>query len=164
MTAASADRTNNDRLCYSRAMRPIIAALIAGLACCTPPVVAAADPLSPVSFRQVVEVAKEYAADRTLVFYCLRKQKEMVPFFYFILHSETQDALVKLKDAGGTPEQNATLVQAVLANTRFFPADASDPALEAECTAKDVEKNYYSFNGRISFPLAMREPLKSLSR
>ena len=145
-------------------MRPILPRLIAGLACWALPTVAAAEPLTPVSFRQVIEVAREYAADRTLVFYCLRKQAEMVPFFYFILHSETQDALVKLKDAGGTPAQNAELVRTVLANTRFAAADANDPALESECKAKDVEKNYYTFTGRISFPLAMREPVKSLGR
>jgi hypothetical protein len=145
-------------------MRPIIPRLLAiGFACCAP-AIAAADPLTPISFRQVIAVAKEYAADRTLVFYCLRKQAEMVPFFYFILHSETQDALVKLKEAGGTPEQNAELVRTILANTRFSAADANDPALEAECKAKDVEKNYYTFTGRISFPLAMREPVKSIGR
>jgi hypothetical protein len=145
-------------------MRPILPSLLAGLACCALPTIAAADPLTPVSFRQVIETAKEYAADRTLVFYCLRKQAEMVPFFYYILHVETQDALVKLKDAGGTPEQNAELVRTILATTRVSAPDANDPALEAECTAKDVEKNFYTFTGRVSFPLAMREPVKSLSR
>jgi len=146
-------------------MRPIIPRLFAaGFVCCALPAIAAADPLTPISFRQVISVAKEYAADRTLVFYCLRKQAEMVPFFYLILHSETQDALVKLREAGGTPEQNAELVRTILANTRFSAADANDPALEAECKTKDVEKNYYTFTGRISFPLAMREPVKSLGR
>ena len=145
-------------------MRPILPSFLAGVACCALPTIAAADPLTPVSFRQVIEAAKQYAADRTLVFYCLRKQTEMVPFFYYILHSETHDALVRLKGAGGTPEQNAELVRTILANTRFSAADASDPALDAECKAKDVEKNYYTFTGRISFPLAMREPVKSLGR
>jgi hypothetical protein len=144
-------------------MRPILSSLLAGLACAVP-TIAAADPLTPVSFRQVIEAAKEYASDRTLVFYCLRKQAEMAPFFYYILHSETQDALAKLKDAGGTPEQNAELVRTVLANTRFSTADANDATLEAECKAKDVEKSYYTFTGRISYPLAMREPVKSLGR
>jgi hypothetical protein len=145
-------------------MRPMLPRLLAGLACCALPTIAAADPLTPVSFRQVIEAAKEYAADRTLVFYCLRKQAEMAPFFYYILHSETQDALVQLKGAGGTPDQNAELVRTILANTRFSPPDANDPALEADCKSKDVEKNYYAFTGRISFPLAMREPVKSLGR
>lgn len=141
-------------------MRPI---LLAGLACALP-TIAAADPLTPVSFRQIIEAAKQYAADRTLVFYCLRKDKEVASAFHYILHSETQDALVKLKDAGGTPDQNAELVRTILANTRFFAPDANDPALDAECKAKDVEKSYYTFTGRISYPLAMREPVKSLGR
>ena len=109
-------------------------------------------------------MAREYAADRTLVYYCLRKQAEMVPFFYLILHSETQDALAKLKAAGGTTEQNAELVRAVYVNTRFAAPETDDPVLEAECKAKDVENNFYSFNGRLSIPLAGREPFKSLSR
>jgi len=145
-------------------MRPILPRVLVGLACCTLPALAAAEPLTPVSFRQVIEAAKEYAADRTLVFYCLRHDKAVASAFHYILHAETQDALVKLKDAGGTPDQNAELVRTILANTRFFAADANDPALEAECKAKDVEKSYYTFTGRISFPLAMREPVKSLSR
>jgi hypothetical protein len=145
-------------------MRPIIATLLAGLACCTPPSIAAADPLTPVSYRQIIEAAKEYAADRTLVFYCLRKDKALASAFHYILHSETEDALVKLKDAGGTPDQNAELVRTILANTRVAATDANDPAMDAECKAKDVEKSYYTFTGRISFPLAMREPLKSLRR
>jgi hypothetical protein len=145
-------------------MRPILPRVLVGLACCLPPTVVAAEPLTPVSFRQVIEAAKEYAADRTLVFYCLRKDKALASAFHYILHSETQDALVKLKDAGGTPDQNAELVRTVLANTRIAATDANDAAMDAECTAKDVEKSYYTFTGRISFPLAMREPLKSLGR
>jgi hypothetical protein len=94
----------------------------------------------------------------------MRRDGAPFPVLYFILHSETQDALVKLKDAGGTPQQKAGLVQAVLANTRFTAADTNDPALEAECKANDVEKNYYGFQGRISFPLAMRGPVRSLGR
>lgn len=144
-------------------MRPILPCLLAGLASALPTLVAA-DPLTPVSFRQIIEAAKEYAADRTLVFYCLRKDKELASAFHYILHSETQDALMKLKDAGGTPDQNAALVRTILTNARVSPADANDPALDAECKAKDVEKSYYTFTGRISYPLAMREPLKSLSR
>jgi len=88
----------------------------------------------------------------------------MMPFFYLILHSETQDALAKLKAAGAKTEQNAELVRTVLATTRFAAAEANDPALEAECKAKDVENNFYTFNGRISIPLAGREPFKALSR
>ena len=143
-------------------MRPILPSLLVGLAC-TLPTIATADPLTPVSFRQIIEAAKEYAADRTLVFYCLRKDTQLASAFHYILHSETQDALIKLKDAGGTPDQNPKLVRTILANTRISGSDANDPALEAECKAKDVEKNYYTFTGRISYPLAMREPLKSLS-
>jgi len=144
-------------------MRPITSRLlVGGLACCALPAIATADPLTPVSFRQLIAAAREYAAGRTLVFYCLRKQTEMVPFFYFILHSETHDALVKLKDAGGTPQQNAELVQAVQASVRFSAASSDDAALETECKAQNVEQNYYSFQGRISYPLAMREPFKSL--
>ena len=73
-----------------------------------------------------------------------------VPFFY-LSFMETQDALIKLKGAGGTPEQNAELVRTILATTRFSAADANDAALEAECKAKDVEKNFYTFTDASAF-------------
>ena len=75
-------------------MRPFIPAFLAG---CLIPSLAAAEPLTPLSFRAALETAKTYAADRTLVFYCLRHETEMVPFTYMIVHMETEDALAKLR-------------------------------------------------------------------
>lgn len=132
-------------------------------ACLAVPAVARAEPLTPRLFDAAIATAKDYAADRTLVFYCIRRDAEMLPFTYIIVHFELEDALKKLKGAGSDARQNALLVEAVMANVRFFPkADVKDPALEAECASKDVEKNYYSFSGNISVPLASRPPFRTL--
>ena len=49
-----------------------------------PPVVTSAEPLTPVRLPAESTTAKAYAADRTLVFYCIRNEPEMVPFNYFM--------------------------------------------------------------------------------
>lgn len=145
-------------------MRPILSSLLAGaLACCSLPGAAVAELLTPISFQAALESAKAYAADRTLIFYCLRHNAEMAPFTYFIVHAELQDALVKLRGAGSSAQQNAELVQAVLANVRFPAPGADDPALETECKTRDVEKSYYRFEGSFSMPLALRRPFKDLT-
>jgi hypothetical protein len=142
-------------------MRSLISAL---LACCLFPGFAAAEPLTPLSFRSALEVAKLYAADRTLVFYCLRQEAEMVPFTYMIVHVEIEEALVKLRAAGSSAEQNAQLVQTVMTNVRFPAPGASDPAVDAECRDKKVADNYFIFNGSFSVPLAHRQPFNTLTR
>lgn len=134
------------------------------LACCLMPGLAAAEPLTPLSFRAALETAKAYAADRTLVFYCLRHETEMVPFTYMIVHMETEDALAKLRAAGSEAKQNALLVQTVMTNVRFPAPGASDPALDAECKAKNVEQSFYTYSGSFSVPLANRRPFDKLTR
>lgn len=146
-------------------MRPILSRLLAGiLASGALSAAAAAEPLTPISFRAALATAKAYAVDRTLVFYCLRQTPEMVPFTYLILHSELQDALAKLKSAGSTTQQNAELAQTVLANVHFPKPGASDPALEAECKARNVEDNFYIYTGSFSVTLAGRPPFRDLTR
>lgn len=134
------------------------------LASCLTPIMAMAEPLTPLSFRSALEVAKLYAADRTLVFYCLGQDPEMVAFTYMIVHVEIEEALVKLRAAGSSAEQNAQLVQTVMTNVRFPTPGASDPAVDAECRDKKVADNYFIFNGSFSVPLAHRRPFNSLTR
>lgn len=142
-------------------MRSLISAL---LALCLLPGFAAAEPLTPLSFRSALEVAKLYAADRTLVFYCLGEDPEMVAFTYMIVHVEIEEALVKLRAAGSDAKQNAQLVQTVMTNVRFPTPGKSDPALDAECKEKNVANEFFIFNGSFSVPLAHRRPFNSLTR
>lgn len=134
------------------------------LGCCLMPGLAAAEPLTPSSFRAALEAAKAYAADRTLIFYCLRHETEWVPFAYIIVHMETEDALAKLRAAGSDAKQNAQLVQTVMTNVRFPAPGASDPALDAECKAKNVEQSFFTYSGSFSVPLANRRPFDKLTR
>lgn len=142
-------------------MRSLVSTL---LAACLLPGFATAEPLTPLSFRSALEVAKLYAADRTLVFYCLGQDPEMVAFTYMIVHVEIEEALVKLRAAGSDAKQNAQLVQTVMTNVRFPAPGASDPALDAECKEKNVANEFFIFNGSFSVPLAHRRPFNTLTR
>jgi hypothetical protein len=144
-------------------MRPIVPLLASGIACCALPSIAAAEPLTPVRFQQALATAKAYAADRTLVFYCIRNHDGMLPFNYFVIHDDTERALAKLKSVGSDAKQNAELVQAVMANVRYPTAGASDAAMDAECKAKNVEQSYFTFTRPLGTPLFMRPPFDSLN-
>jgi hypothetical protein len=142
-------------------MRPI-GPLLAGIACCALPSIANAEPLTPVRFQQVLATAKAYAADRTLIFYCIRDEPGMLPFNYLVIHSETEAALNKLKAAGSEARQNAELVEAVMANVRYPTTGASDAAMDAECKSKNVKQSYFTFSGPLITPLDKRPPFDML--
>jgi hypothetical protein len=142
-------------------MRSIVP-LLAGMACCALPSLASAEPLTPVRFQQILATAKAYAADRTLVFYCIRDEPGMPTFNYLVIHTEIAEALDKLKAAGSDSRQNAELVVAVMANVRYPAANASDSAMDAECKAKNVKQNYFTFSGPLIAPLDKRPPFDML--
>jgi hypothetical protein len=143
-------------------MRSFAQLLVSGMACCVLPSIASAEPLTPVRFQQVLATAKAYAAERTLIFYCIRDEPGMLPFNYLVIHTETQEALSKLKAAGSEARQNAELVEAVMANVRYPTTGASDPAMDAECKAKNVKQNYFTFSGPLITPLDRRPPFDTL--
>ena len=141
-----------------RSIAPLLACVVWGAL----PPIAAAEPLTPVRFQQILATAKTYAADRTLVFYCIRDEPGMLPFNYLVIHTEIAEALDKLKAAGSDSKQNAALVEAVMANVRYPTANASDAAMDAECKAKNVKQNYFTFSGPLITPLDKRPPFDTL--
>ena len=143
-------------------MRSITPLLACSIVCGVLPSIAAAEPLTPVRFQQILATAKAYAADRTLVFYCTRDEPGMLPFHYLIIHMETEAALNKLKAAGSEARQNAELVEAVMANVRYPTTGASDAAMDAECKAKNVKQSYFTFSGPLIAPLDKRPPFDML--
>ena len=143
-------------------MRSITPLLACSIVCGALPSIAAAEPLTPVRFQQVLATAKAYAADRTLIFYCIRDEPGMLPFNYLGVHTETEAALNMLKAAGSEAKQNAELVEAVMANVRYPTAGASDAAMDAECTSKNVKQNYFTFSGPLITPLDKRPPFDTL--
>jgi hypothetical protein len=136
--------------------------LAAGLACCALPSVAAAESLTPERFRAALAAAKSYAADRTLVFYCLRQDTDLAP--HLIVHVEIADALAKFRAAGADSKQNAELIQTVMTNIRFPAPGATDAALDVECKVNNVAQSYYLFRGSFSVPLDGRPPFDRLTR
>ena len=143
-------------------MRSIASLLACSIVCGALPSIAIAEPLTPARFQQILATAKAYAADRTLIFYCIRDEPGMLPFRYLVIHGETEDALKKLKAAGSDRRQDAELVQAVMANVRYPTTDASDAAMDAECKSKNGKENYYTFSGPMIMPLEGRPPFNSL--
>ena len=143
-------------------MRSITPLLACSIVCGVLPSIAAAEPLTPVRFQQILATAKAYAADRTLVFYCIRDEPGMLPFNYLVIHIETEAALNKLKAAGSEARQNAELVEAVMANVRYPTAGASDAAMDAECKSKNVKQSYFTFSGPLITPLDKRPPFDML--
>jgi hypothetical protein len=145
-------------------MRSIAPLLAVGIALSALPSIATAEPLTPMRFQQALATARAYAADRTLVCYCIRNHDGMLALSYLVTHTDIEAALAKLKAAGSDAKQNAELVQAVMANVRYPTAGMSDAAMDAECKAKNVEQNYFTFSGPLVRPLFMRPPFDSLTR
>jgi hypothetical protein len=124
---------------------------------------AAQQPLDPVRFEGVLAAARGYAADVSLVNYCLRLYDEQRPFLYYAVLLDLAKAVDTLKAADADPGQNARFVEAVWANVRFYPKDANDAALDRRCIEDEVEKNY-ARNFGLSPPLHRRPPLDKLGR
>jgi hypothetical protein len=135
--------------------------LILSAALLAPSVAAAQQPLDPVRFEGVLAAARGYAADVSLVNYCLRVYDEQRPFLYYAVQLDLAKALDTLEAADAEPGQNARFVEAVWANVRFYPKDAKDPALDRRCIEGEVEKNY-ARNFGLSPPLYRRPPLDKL--
>src|SRR6185436_12243258 len=112
--------------------------LFAGLL--APSLAIAQQPLDPGRFKALLAAAKSYAADASLVHYCLRVYDERRPFLYYDMLRDLVGALAVLEAADAKSEHKAEFVEAVLANVRFYPKDAKDPALDRRCTEEEVEK------------------------
>lgn len=129
--------------------------LIAG----SPP--ARAEKLDPALFQDLLKTARAYAADRTLIFYCLRKSDEMMPFLYAGVHLDIAYALQLLRASGADERQRAELIEAVLRNVRSAPRDEDDPQRNTNCAAAEVEKSLAVLKG-VGAPLFQRPPFERL--
>ena len=135
--------------------------LVAGLVLAATPTAARAEQIDPQRFDALLATARGYAEDRSLIFYCLRGNEEVVPFLYAGLHFDIEEAVQGLRAAGSDDRQNALLIQAVLSHVRFAAPEAQDPLLDQQCVAKDVEKSLDMLQG-VGVPLAIRPPFDAL--
>ena len=124
--------------------------------------VARAEQIDSRRFDALLATARSYAEDRSLIFYCLRGNQEMVPFLYAGLHFDIADAVQRLRAAGSDDRQNALLIEAVLNHVRFAAGAAQDSLLDQQCAAKDVEKSLEMLQG-VGVPLAIRPPFDELN-
>jgi hypothetical protein len=142
-------------------MRKLLPALAASLMVLTAEPAAAAEKLDAALFEAVLKTARDYAADRTLIFYCLRKNDETMPFLFAGVHLDIAYALQLLRAAGADDRQRALLIEAVLRNVRSAARDEEDPQRNKDCVAADVEKSVAQLKG-VGAPLFMRPPFDKL--
>lgn len=131
------------------------------LACALPAIAMAA--LDRAKFEAALVTARDYAEDRSLIFYCLRASVETAPFLYAGLQSDLEQTLQKMKTAGASARQSAELVQMVMVNVRFYARDAKDAGLDRRCISKDVERSRAEVSG-VSLPLFLRSPFDKLGK
>ena len=106
-----------------------------------------AAPLDKATFDRALAEAKGYAADFTLLFFCLRRNPELAPFRYAMLHNDIEAALRRLKANGSDELQNALFIETVMDNTRVAPLDARDAALDDKCQSSGIVTNFHEFRG-----------------
>jgi hypothetical protein len=135
--------------------------LAASLLLLTLPAAHAQAALERAQFEATLTTARDYADDRSLIFYCLRGSTETVPFLYAGLQADLEQAVQKMKTAGASSRQTAELVQMVLGNVRYYPRDAKDDSLDRRCISKDVERSRAEAKG-VSIPLFQRTPFDKL--
>jgi hypothetical protein len=127
------------------------------------PATAGAQSLDKLRYEAVLATARDYAADQTLINYCLRRLGDRGPYLYIWTHDNLEQAIRSLKAAGGDPAQVEGLAKLVMNGVRFFPPDALDATLEPQCEAREVEKNVAMLMG-LSLPLHLRPPFKDFPR
>ena len=127
------------------------------------PVIPANAALERAQFEAILMAARDYADDRSLIFYCLRSSGETVPFLYAGLQADLEQAVQKMKTAGASARQTAELVQFVLTSVKFHPRDAKYATLDRHCISKDVERSRAEVIG-VSIPLFLRPPFDRLGK
>ena len=113
-------------------------------------------------FESALVTARDYAADRSLMFYCLRASTERLPFVYAGLQADLERTVQRMKAAGASPRQSAEVVQAVLSNVRFYGPQTKEASLDRRCITKDVERSSIDGKG-VGLPLDQRPPFRLLA-
>lgn len=137
-----------------RFVRDVLAASFVVLPMLATPARAALD---RAQFEATLLAARDYADDRSLIFYCLRSSTETLPFLYAGLQADLEQAVQKMKVAGASARQTAEMVQIVLSSVRYYPREARDASLDRRCISKDVERSRAEVRG-VSVPLFLRPP------
>ena len=143
--------------------KPMPRGLMAACLAVCAPAVAGAEPLGKPRYEAAIAAARSYAADQTLINYCLRGLGENAPYLYAWAHDNLQRAIERLKSAGADPAQVEGLARVVMQNVRFFAAAARDADLEPQCVAQQVERNAAMMMG-VGVPLFLRPPFKDFPR
>lgn len=113
-------------------------------------------------FAEVLGAARAYAGERTLLFYCLRNDRDVRTMLFWHLHHDVERALERLRAAGSDLRQNAKLVETVLSNVGFSQPADKNPALDPQCEGKDFIEQIDTMKG-IGLPLYLRPAFRALA-
>jgi hypothetical protein len=137
-------------------------AALSALVAVVPSLPALAQSLDRPRFAEVLATSHIYADERTFIFYCLRQKPEMRSFLYFLVHSDLEDAVKKIRAAGADNQQIGQLVETVWSNVRVAAHDAKDAALDAKCAATNVVEELNMLRG-VGAPLVLRPAFRALA-
>lgn len=105
------------------------------------------------------ETGRVYAADMTLVAYCMRKDPDAAAVVYLGVIRDMTQVIQYTQQGAISARQAASFVHSVLDATHFAAPETVDDGLEKACVERNVEKAYFSLQP-IGWPLTMRPPFK----
>ena len=106
-----------------------------------------------------METAQAYAADISLIAYCMRKD-EAAPILGFAVLDDLRDAAARLDARGIDHREVGRFVIEVLNAVRFAAPDATDPERERACDDRNVAHDIGRLAGAAT-PLMRRPPFAS---
>jgi hypothetical protein len=110
-------------------------------------------------WAKAFETGRVYAADMTLIAYCLRKDPVGSAMVYLNVVDDMHDVIQLARTGTVEPRQVGAFVHAVMDATHFAAPTDDDPAADKACVERNVEKAYFALQP-IAWPLQMRAPFK----
>ena len=133
-------------------------ALAAGLALIALPAGAQESVEERAFWKAAFETARAYAADMSLVAYCVRADPELASFAPLGLIADLNIVAERARSGALDRRRMGELARDVLVRVRLpAPEDAADPALDKKCAEGHVAQEVLRL-GPIALPLTLRPP------
>ena len=103
------------------------------------------------------ETGRSYAADMTLISYCLRGDPDLATFVPISLVGDLHSVTDLARTGAVDRRRMAEFLREVLTSVRFASRDAADPSLDKQCAERKVADEVLRL-GPVARPLTMRPP------
>jgi hypothetical protein len=110
-------------------------------------------------WAKAFETGRVYAADMTLVAYCLRKDPQTAAVVYLNVIDDMHGVIQLARTGAVDAREVSSFVREVMDATHFAAPTDNDPQTEKACVERNVEKAYFGLQP-IGWPLGMRAPFK----